>query len=237
MRPAKTLEWIGLTIVKRYLSTSTSDKVEDVHSDPAYFQKGIDLILHGPSGLATTIDLKVDSYFGSDPNRKVRGLCNPDSGFILLETISQLRFDRERWSNVQGTLPARNHPDVPGWFFTSTADQVYYYFVAILNNGSELRPLHNEWTKKVTAGSGADKIENQLLRMLRIDRDLLISYELDKARSWFEAAPESAFGGFGAAVNPAYVTVNKRSLRERFVSEVPAKNHGSLFSKVAAAQL
>ena len=73
--------------------------------------------------------------------------------------------------------------------------------------------------------------------MLRIDRDLLISYELDKARSWFEAAPENAFGGFGAAVNPAYVTVNKRALRERFVSEVPAKNHGSLFGKVVDAQL
>ena len=90
MRPAKTLEWIGLTIVKRYFSSAiSSDRVEDVHSDPAYFQKGIDLILHHPNSSTTAIDLKVDSYYGSDPNRKIRGLCNPDSGYILLETISQ----------------------------------------------------------------------------------------------------------------------------------------------------
>ena len=32
-------------------------------------------------------------------------------------------------------------PDVPGWFFTSTADEVYYYFLAILNTavGTGLR--------------------------------------------------------------------------------------------------
>ena len=77
---------------------------------------GIDLILHHPNNTTTTIDLKVDSYYGSDPNRKIRGLCNPDSGYILLETISQLQFDRERQANKNGTLRARSRPDVPGWF-------------------------------------------------------------------------------------------------------------------------
>ncbi len=145
MRPAKTLEWIGLTIVKRYRSQTTSDKVEDVHSDPAHYQKGIDLILHHPSSSTTTIDLRVDSYYGSDPSRKIRGLCNPDSGYILLETISQLQFDRERQTDNNGTLRARNRPDAPGWFYTSKADEVYYYVLAILNATTELRPLYSEY--------------------------------------------------------------------------------------------
>ena len=61
---------------------------------PPSVKPGIDLILHHHNNTTTTIDLKVDSYYGSDPDRKIRGLCNPDSGFILLETISQLQFDR-----------------------------------------------------------------------------------------------------------------------------------------------
>jgi len=56
---------------------------------PPSVKSGTDLILHQPNNTTTTIDLKVDSYYGSDPNRKIRGLCNPDSGYILLETISQ----------------------------------------------------------------------------------------------------------------------------------------------------
>ena len=83
---------------------------------PPSVKSGIDLILHQPNNTTTTIDLKVDSHYGSDPNRKIRGLCNPDNGYILLETISQLQFDRERQANKNGTLRARSRPDVPGWF-------------------------------------------------------------------------------------------------------------------------
>lgn len=234
MRPARTLEWIGLSIVKRYISSTTSDKVEDVHSDPAYFQKGIDLILHHSNSSTTTIDLKVDSYYGSDPERKIRGLCNPDSGYILLETISQLQFDRERHANNNGTLRVRNRPDVPGWFFTSTADEVYYYFLAILSSTSELRPLYSEYLELIRTRSPTHELETKLLKTLKIDRDLLISYRLDKARSWYETAPRDAFAGYGGAVNPSYITVSRRALRDRFVSDVPAKNYGSLFSKLVS---
>ena len=164
MRPAKTLEWIGLTIVKRYLSSTTSDRVEDVHSHPDYFQKGIDLILHHPNSTTTTIDLKVDSYYGSDPNRKIRGLCNPDSGYILLETISQLQFDRERHVDNSGTLRTRNRPDAPGWFYTSKADQVHYYFPAILNTTTKLKRLHDEYLELIRTRSSTQQLEEKLLR-------------------------------------------------------------------------
>jgi hypothetical protein len=73
-------------------------------------------------------------------------------------------------------------------------------------------------------------VEQTLLQSLKIDRDLLVTYSLDKARSWYETAPREAFAGYGAAVNPTYVTVNRRAIRDRFVLEVPAKSHGSIFS-------
>src|SRR6267143_5244685 len=107
--------------------------LRDVHSNPEFYDKGIDLILNQPNAQKKTIDLKVDSYIGSDPSRKIRGLCNPDSGFILLETISKLQYDRSRKVSTNGTLPVRQKADVPGWFFTSSADEVYYYFLALLN--------------------------------------------------------------------------------------------------------
>ena len=49
---------------------------------PPSVKSGTDLILHQPNNTTTTIDLKVDSYYGSDPDRKIRGLCNPDSGYL-----------------------------------------------------------------------------------------------------------------------------------------------------------
>ena len=82
---------------------------------PPSVKSGIDLILHQPNNTTTTIDLKVDPYYGSDPSRKIRGQLQPDSGYILLETISQLQFDRERQPD-NNTLRTRNRPDAPGGF-------------------------------------------------------------------------------------------------------------------------
>ncbi len=77
-------------------------------------------------------------------------------------------------------------------------------------------------------------LDEKLLRSLKIDRDLLITYPLDKARAWYETASRDAFAGYAPAANPAYITISVRAHRDRFVSEVPAKNHGSLFSKLAS---
>jgi hypothetical protein len=228
MRPAKMLEWIGLTIVKKYLSTISADKLEDVHSNPNYFTKGIDLILHHQSGSTTTLDLKVDSYYGSDPDRKIRGLCNPDSHYILLETISQLQYERETTPD-QGTLRTRNRPDVPGWFFTGSADEVYYYFLAILSTPSDLRPFYSEYLELLRTRNSTQQLEAKLLSSLRTDQDLLITYRLDKARIWYKTAPPDAFAGYAPAPNPAYITLSRRAHRDRFITDVPANSHGSIF--------
>jgi len=230
---AKRLKWFGLTVVKRYLTKDKDSRdLRDVHSNPDFYDKDIDLVLNLPNAQKMTIDLKVDSYYGSDPARKTRGLCNPDSGFILLETIGQLQYDRSRRVSTNGTLPVRQKPDIPGWFFTSSADEVYYYFLALLNTETQLNPFYTEYVGLVNGNHSTDEVENRLLRELRVDRDLLVSFSLSEARLWYETAPETLFHGYAPAPNPSYLTLSKRVKRDPFISNGIGKSHGSIYSLV-----
>jgi hypothetical protein len=232
-RVAKKLEWFGLTVVKRYLTKNKDSRdLRDVHSNPEFYDKDVDLILNLPNAQKMTIDVKVDSYYGSDPTRKIRGLCNPDSGFILLETIGQLQYDRSRRVSANGTLSVRQKADVPGWFFTSSADEVYYYFLALLNTETQLNPLYSEYVELAKANQPTDEVENRLLRELHVDRDLLVSFSLSQARAWYNTVPETAFHGYAPAPNPSYLTLSKRVKRDLFISNGIGKSHGSIFSLV-----
>ena len=233
IRVAKKLEWFGLTVIKRYLTKGKDSRdLRDAHSNPEFYDKDIDLVLNLPNAQKRTIDLKVDSYYGSDPSRKIRGLCNPDSGFILLETIGQLQYDRSRMVSANGTLPVRHEADVPGWLFTSSADEVYYYFLALLNTETQLNPLYAKYVELVRGNQSTDGVENRLLQELRVDRDLLVSFPLSEARAWYETVPEAVFHGYAPAPNPGYLTLSKRVKRDLFISSGIGKNHGSIFSMV-----
>jgi hypothetical protein len=222
-----------MTIVKRYLTKGKDSRdLRDVHSNPEFYDKDIDLVLNLPNAQKKTIDLKVDSYYGSDPSRKIRDLYNPDSGFILLETISQLQYDRSRKVSTNGTLPVRQKADVPGWFFTSSADEVYYYFLALLNTENQLNPLYSEYVELVKGNQPTDEVENRLLRELRVDRDLLVSFSLSEARAWYDTVPETVFHGYAPAPNPSYLTLSRRVKRDQFISKGIGKSHGSIYSLV-----
>ena len=232
-RAAKRLKWFGLTVVKRYLTRDKDSRdLRDVHSDPEFYDKDIDLVVNLPNAQKRTIDVKVDSYYGSDPMRRIRDLCNPDSGYILLETISQLQYERSRKVSANGTLPVRQEADVPGWFFTSSADEIYYYFLALLNTETQLNPLYAEYAELVKNIRPTDEVENRLLRELRVDRDLLVSFSLSQARTWYETVPKTVFHGYAPAPNPSYLTLSKRIKRDLFISSGIGKSHGSIFSLV-----
>jgi hypothetical protein len=233
VRAAKRLKWFGMAVVKRYLTKEKDSRdLRDVHANPEFYDKDIDLVLNLPNAQKRTIDLKVDSYYGSDPLRKIRDLCNPDSGFILLETISQLQYDRTRKVSANGTLPVRQKADVPGWLFTSSADEVYYYFFALLNTEDQLNPLYAEYVELVKGNQPTVEVENRLLRELRVDRDLLVSFSLSEARAWYETAPEAVFHGYAPAPNPSYLTLSRRIKRDLFISNGIGKSHGSIFPLV-----
>lgn len=217
-RVAKKFEWFGLTIIKRYLEQKSV--IRDVHNDPEYFTKGLDLVLEGKQTIG--IDLKTDSYIGSDPERKIRGQCNPDSGAILIETISQLQYNRQK-------------QDVLGWFFTSQADEIYYYYLALLNEPQQLDEIYAEYRDRLKSGSETKSVENRLLKALQVDNDLLVTYNLKEARSWLAQNESRLEVSYSGATNPTYVTVSLRVPRQVFLQPAgPGRNLGRIYSKVVS---
>jgi hypothetical protein len=215
-RVAKKFEWFGLAIIKRYLQKTAP--VKDVHYQADYFSKGIDLIVEGAPSYS--IDLKVDSYIGSDPSRKIRGLCNPDSRMILIETLSQLQYDRTK-------------SDVKGWFFTSEADEIFYYYLALLNDEAELTRVYSEYREAAKQGAKTATIENRLISSLKVDNDLLVSYSLSEARKWYECVGSRLPVSWSGAPNPTYVTVSRRIPREMFLApRGPGRNMGRVYPKI-----
>ncbi len=119
---------------------------------------------------------------------------------------------------------------MPGWFFTSEADEVYYYFLAVLNPRSDLTPLYEEYARRSRLGEAVADVEERLMIALRIERDLLVAYRLEEARLWYDSAPENAFAGYAGAVNPNYITVSRRARRNEFIAGVHATVQESIFS-------
>ncbi len=221
MAAAKKVELVGLAILKRFWRLEYPDwKIEDVHDDPNYFKKGIDIVLAPPKNeRPRTVDVKVDTYIGSDPTRKIKGLCNPNSGFTLMETISQLQFNREK-------------EDAPGWFYTSEADEIQYYYLALLNEAQELKQYFSQMKDASKSGMSLESIEESLIRSLRVDQDLLLMYDLKEARSWFETFSRNRTLDYAGAVNPTYVTVSVRIDRHNFCSQGPGRLKGPIFERV-----
>ena len=126
------LEFAGLSILKRWLRGQPGIVgLEDVHADPEWFDKGVDLLVTRTNG-TQKIDVKVDSYYGADENLEKVGWYHRDSGALLIETVSQLQYDRDHLDK---------RPDQDGWFFTTTSDEIYQYYLPVLGPYDELRNL------------------------------------------------------------------------------------------------
>src|SRR5438094_5652265 len=77
-------------------------------------------------------------------------------------------------------MPVRSKADVAGWFFTEKADEVFYYYLALLNEESELNLIYTRYVNLVSSSQSPVGVENELLRHLKVDRDLLISFGLNE---------------------------------------------------------
>ena len=79
----------------------------------------------------------------------------------------------------------------PGWIYTSEADEVFYYYLAISQSEDEVRALFAEPDESFFAG-------------LKVDRDDLLVLPLAPARAWFAERAERypsrpvAFEGYSA---------------------------------------
>ncbi len=226
-RTTRFLEWIGLTLLTSWLRLSRPGlEIEDVHANRMWFDRGIDLVL-SEGGVRTSVDVKVDSYYGQVESRKLKGVYNMDSGAILLETISQLQYDRDRLASS---------PDVPGWFWTSEADEVYHYYLALIGPRDRLKQLYQEWQADARVGRPGTSRERALVDEIQVERDLLVKYSLPEARQWYRSAHRDALGPFVGAANPGYVTVSRRVDRDLFLSAGPGKSLGSPYSVLRRTQ-
>ena len=65
------------------------------------------------------------------------------------------------------------------------------------------------------------QLEEKLLGMLKVDRVLLITYRLDRARAWYKTASPDAFAGYAGAVNPNYITSIRPTRPLHFALQCP----------------
>lgn len=156
------LQAVADRILGRHLATSgaTGLLVIDSEFDPLKVA-GVDIVCtQGGRGLR--IKVQPDAYFGSDPN-----MCSDQDltyyrkpvGAYALETI------------------AHHVTRQPGWMFSSTANELYYYFVAISQPESEVAVL-------------MDEPDELFFSELAVDRDELHILPMAELRAWFESANE-----------------------------------------------
>ncbi len=120
----------------------------------------VDLSYMTPSG-RRTIKLKSDPYIGSDAAKasdRTRSFYRNDAKAYALETIAATRQ--------------------PGWLFSSAADDLYYYYLAIDQTEAEVAELHRQ----------PDPV---LFATLRVMVDELYILPFAELREWFEPRQEA----------------------------------------------
>jgi hypothetical protein len=105
------------------------------------------------------IKVKADSYFGTDP-AKVRD-----------RTLTFYRQDSFAYAFEAVANTATREP---GWMFNSSADEIYYYYLAIAQPEADVRALMGE----------PDEV---FFTELAVERDELVVMPMAVTREWFEA--------------------------------------------------
>ena len=155
------LHAVAVRIIEKYLQLNGRvDVRSNDESALAARADKVDITYMTPSG-RHGIKVKSDPYIGSDPGKSAdrsRSFYRPDGNAYALETVG---------SNRQ-----------PGWLFASTAEELYYYYLAIDQTEDEVAALFRE----------PDAIFFPTLRVAKDDLHILPLVEL---RAWFEPRQES----------------------------------------------
>ncbi len=161
-------------IVGRYLSALPDTQVVPSPEGSAA-GRGADLV-YVSNGVRRVVKVKPDAYFGTDPAKiadRSLSFYRQDAGLIALQAVAD--------SSTRD----------PGWIYTSEADEVFYYYLAISQSEDEVRALFAEPDESFFAG-------------LKVDRDDLLVLPLAPARAWFAERAERypsrpvAFEGYSA---------------------------------------
>jgi hypothetical protein len=156
------LEAVAERVLARYLrrAGATGVMVVDQKTDPARMS-GVDLV-YTRAGSSTRVKVKADPYFGTDPHKIA------DQGLLFYRGIAD---------SYAFEIISHHVTRDPGWIYSSTADELFYYFVALSQTEEDVAALMGE----------ADEV---FFSELAVERDELHIIPMAPLKAWFETHHE-----------------------------------------------
>jgi hypothetical protein len=169
------LQAVAERIIGRYLASQPGVEVAPVSEYYSLGGRGADLT-YTTRGESRTVKVKPDPYFGTDPTKAAD---------------RDLSFYREdaRCCALQAIADSSTRD--PGWVFTSDADEIFYYYLAIAQPEDEVRAIFAE-------------DDEQFFSRLKVERDDLLVLPMAGTRAWLAERVERypsrpvALGGYSA---------------------------------------
>ncbi len=152
------LQIVAERVISGYLTSTGAHDVKIVSGFEALGGHGVDVVFIR-DGAQRQIKVKPDPYFGTDSSKvsdRARVFYRANADSYAFEAV------------------ANAATRTPGWIFSSPADDIYYYRLALTQEEDEILALSNE----------PDEV---FFSELAIERDELQIIPLKAARSWFEA--------------------------------------------------
>lgn len=152
------LQIVAERVLSAHLISTGAQNVRIVSGFESFGGHGVDVVFTR-DGAQRQIKVKPDPYFGTDSskiNDRTRVFYRANADSYAFEAV------------------ANAATRTPGWIFSSPADEIYYYRLALTQEEDEILALSNE----------PDEV---LFSELAIERDELQIIPLKAARSWFEA--------------------------------------------------
>lgn len=151
------LQIVAERVIAAYLTSTGARDVKIVSGFEALGGHGVDIVFTR-DGVPRQIKVKPDPYFGTDPsqvNDRARVFYRANAEAYAFEAV------------------ANAATRAPGWIFSSPADDIYYYRLALTQQEDEILALSAE----------PDEV---FFSELAIERDELQIVPTRAARSWFE---------------------------------------------------
>jgi hypothetical protein len=155
------LHTVSERIIRAYLASLPGVEVAPSSAGRSAGELGVD-ITYVLQGERRKVKVKPDVYFGSDPAK------------IADRSLSFYREDAGRCA-LQAVADSSTR--APGWIFTSDADEIFYYYLAITQPEEQVSELL----------SAPDEV---FFSRLRVERDDLLVLPMVATRAWFAEQAE-----------------------------------------------
>ena len=185
------LQHVAERILATYLKNTGAREVKIVSGVGALGVHGVDIVCQR-DGAQLQIKVKPDPYFGTDATK-----INDRSRVFYRANADSYAFE----------AVANTATHAPGWVFSSPAEQIFYYRVALVQSEDEIRALLSEPDEIFFSELVVERDELQILGMAAVRTWFQAHYEeytprpvmLGGAAAWYRLVPrrdiESAVAG------------------------------------------